>query len=426
MANNNTTMNVLFKNVTIIDTSSSFHQKKIDVKITSGIIETIQETIPETATHQTISIPNLHISQGWFDSSVSLGEPGYEDRETLQNGLDVAAKSGFTGIALQPNTQPVLDNQSQINFIKNKAAQHTVSVYPVGAFTQNSEGNVLAELFDMKNAGAVAFTDYNKSFANTNLLKIGLQYLQDFNGLLIAFCQDKNLAGKGVVNEGATAMHLGLKGIPSLAEEVAVAKALQILEYSGGKLHIPTVSSSKSVAMIAEAKAKGLHVTCSVAVHHLLLSDEKLNTFDTRYKVLPPLRQESERQALIEAVKNNTIDCITSDHNPMDIENKFLEFDLASNGTIGLESAFGALCTLFPIETVIEKLTIGRTIFGLTQPKIAEGNVADISLFIPNSEWTFEPENILSKSKNSAFIGEKMKGKPIGIYSNTNLIINND
>lgn len=417
-------MNVLFKNVTIIDASSSYHQKKVDIKISSGVIETIAQNIPETASHKTISIPNLHISQGWFDTSVCLGEPGYEDRETLLHGLDVAAHSGFTGIALQPNTQPILDNQSQIAFIKNKTKHHAVSVYPVGAFTKDSQGKELAELFDMKNAGAIAFSDYNKSFENTNLLKIGLQYVQDFDGLLIVFCQDKNLAGKGVVNEGATAIHLGLKGIPTLAEEVAVAQALQLLAYTGGKLHIPTVSSSKSVAMIAEAKTKGYNVTCSVAVHHLLLSDEKLNSFDTRYKVLPPLRQNSERLALIEAVKNNTIDCITTDHNPIDIENKFLEFDLVKYGTIGLESVFGALCTLFPVETVVEKLTAGRKILNISQLSISEGNKADITLFVPNDEWIFQSENILSKSKNSAFIGEKMKGKAIGIYNNNKLIIN--
>ena len=416
-------MNLIIRTATIIDSKSPFHNQIVDVKITGGKIEKIGKQIPNSDKYQEIKIENLQLSQGWFDTSVSLGEPGFEDRETIQNGLDVAAKSGFTGIALQPNSYPIIDNQSQVHFVKQKAANSATDLFPIGALTKGSEGKDMAELFDMKNAGAIAFGDYNKTISNANLLKIGLQYVQDFDGLVIAFCQDETIKGNGVANEGIVSTRLGLKGIPNLAEEIIIARNLFLLEYTGGKLHIPTISTAKSVDLIREAKKKGLQVTCSVAVHHLVLTDEKLEGFDTRYKVAPPLRTEVDRKALLAGVSDNTIDCITSDHNPLDIENKKMEFDLAKNGTIGLESAFGALLTVLPLEKVIEKLTSGKTIFGIENQTIQEGNSANITLFSTEGEWIFGKENILSKSKNSAFLGQKMKGKAVGIYNNGKLIL---
>ena len=417
-------MKILIKEAKIIDNKSTFNNKIVDVKINNGIIEEIGENLSFSNDYKQVSYKNLHVSQGWFDSSVSFGEPGFEERETIINGLDVAAKSGFTAIALQPNSFPIIDNQSQIQFVKQKATNAATSLYPIGALTKNSEGNDLAELFDMKNSGAIAFGDYNKNTSNSNLLKIALQYVQDFDGLVLSFCQDEKIKGNGVANEGIVSTGLGLKGIPNLAEELIVARNLFLLEYTGGKLHIPTISTSKSVDLIKEAKVKGLNVTCSVAVHNLVLTDEKLEQFDTRFKVSPPLRTEEDRKALLAGILDNTIDTITSDHNPIDIEHKKMEFDLAKNGTIGLESAFSSLMTVLPLEKIIEKLTSGKSIFNVEDSEIKVGNVANISLFTTNEDWTFTKENILSKSKNSAFLGAKMKGKVIGIYNNSKLILN--
>ena len=416
-------MNLIIRKAKIVDPQSPYHHQTVDVKITKGIIEEIGTSILNIDTHQEYQHDGLHLSQGWFDTSVSLGEPGFEDRETIANGLDVAAKSGFTGIALQPNSNPIIDNQSQVHFVKQKAVNSATELFPLGALTKNSEGKDLAELYDMKNAGAVAFGDYSKSWANANLLKIGLQYVQDFDGLVIAFAQDDNIKGNGVANEGIVSTRLGLKGIPNLAEELMVARNLFLLEYTGGKLHIPTISTAKSVALIKEAKDKSLNVTCSVAVHHLVLTDEKLDGFDTRYKVSPPLRTEADRQVLIAGVLDNTIDCITSDHNPMDIEHKKMEFDLAKNGTIGLESAFGALLTVLPLEKIIEKLTFGKTLLDIEKQEIKVNNKANISLFQIDTDWTFSKENIASKSKNSAFLGQAMKGKALGIYNQGKFVL---
>ena len=416
---------VILKQTKIIDPSSPFHNQTMDLKIENGTITQIDKEITTTSGFEVVNIPNLHVSKGWMDSSVSFGEPGYEDRETIENGLQVAAKSGFTVVALQPNSNPTIDNQSQVRFVLDRAKHQATTLYPIGALTKGSEGTDLAELFDMKNAGAIAFGDYKKALQNANLQKIALQYVQDFDGMLIAFCQDSTLKGSGIANEGAISTKLGLKGIPALAEELHVARNLFLLEYTGGKMHIPTISTQGSIQLIKEAKAKGLQVTCSVAVHNLVFNDEMLMGFDSRYKVLPPLREEATRKALIAAVSDGTIDCITSDHNPLDIELKKLEFDLAKDGTIGLESAFGALLTVLPLEVIINKLTASKLIFNIENASIAIGNKADISLFTTTDNWIFEKENILSKSKNSAFLGQKMQGKAVGIYNNRQLIMNN-
>jgi len=416
-------MKLIIRNSKIIDPQSPFHNQTVDILIVDGFIEKIGNSLTNSDNAEEIKLDNLHISQGWFDSSVSLGEPGFEDRETIANGLAVAAKSGFTGIALQTNSFPVIDNQSQINFVKSKANSSATELFPIGALTKNAEGKDMAELFDMKQAGAIAFGDYNKSLDNANLLKIALQYTQDFDGLVIAFAQDEKIKGNGVANEGIVSTRLGLKGIPNLAEELQIARNLFLLEYTGGKMHIPTISTAKSVALIKEAKAKGLQVSCSVSVHHLTLTDEKLDNFDTRYKVTPPLRTEEDRQALLAGILDNTIDTITSDHNPMDIEHKKMEFDMAKNGTIGLESAFGALMNVLPLEKVIEKLTFGKTIFNIESSPIKEGSKANISLFNPEGESTFIKSAILSKSKNSAFLGMELKGKAYGIVNQGKLIL---
>jgi dihydroorotase len=416
-------MNLIIRNATIIDPNGLHRNQKTDLKIVGETIEKIGLNLASDKNFEEISLENLHVSKGWFDSSVSLGEPGFEERETIGNGLTVAAKSGFTTIALQPNSFPVIDNQSQVRFVKEKARGNAVNLFPIGALTKGSEGIDLAELFDMKNAGAVAFGDYGKNCTNANLLKIGLQYVQDFDGLVIAFSQDEKIKGNGVAHEGIVSTRLGLKGIPTLAEELVIARNLFLLEYTGGKLHIPTVSSKKSVALIKEAKAKGLNVTCSVAVHQLVLTDEKLDGFDTRVKVSPPLRDLNTRNNLIQGVLDGTIDMITSDHNPIDIEHKKMEFDQAKNGSIGLESAFGALVNVLPLEVIIAKLTNGKDTFGIENTAIKEGAKADLTFFNPTTEWTFNKENILSKSKNSAFLGEKMKGKVYGIYNNGKLVL---
>ncbi|TXG39396.1 dihydroorotase [Seonamhaeicola maritimus] len=417
-------MNVLIKSATIIDPKSEFHNLTQDVLIENGKITKVGKTLKNTNDYQEIKLENLHISQGWFDSSVSFGEPGFEERETIKNGLKTAASSGFTSIALNPNTNPILDTNSDITFVKSKGDKNAVTVLPIGALTVGSKGVDLAELFDMNTAGAVAFYDYKKPISNPNLMKIALQYASNFDGLVLSFPQENKISGLGVMNENITSTRLGLKGIPALAEELQVARDLFLLEYTGGKLHIPTISTAKTVDLIREAKKKKLDITCSVAVHNLCFTDETLTSFDSNLKVLPPLRTQSDIDALINGVKDGTIDMVTSDHTPIDIEEKKVEFDHANYGTIGLESAFGALQTVFTTKKTIDVLTKGKQRFGIEQSPLNIGNAANITLFNPESKYTFNKGDIKSKSKNSIFEGSDLKGNVYGIISNNKISLN--
>jgi len=414
-------MNVLIKSATIVDPHSDFHNDTVDILIEKGQIIAMGTAIKNPKKRKELRLENLHVSQGWFDSSVSFGEPGYEERETIANGLDTAALSGFTAVALNSNTNPVIDTSSDVVFVLSKAGKHATSLYPIGALTKASEGKDLAELFDMTNAGAIAFYDYQQPIANPNLMKLALQYASNFGGLVLSFPQESQISGLGVMNENAMSTSLGLKGNPSLAESLQIARDLYILEYTGGKLHIPTISTAQSVALIREAKTKKLDVTCSVAIHNLLLTDAELQEFKTKYKVLPPLRMKEDLDALIEGLKDGTIDMVTSDHNPIDIENKKIEFDHAKYGTIGLESAFGALNSLFSIKKTIELLTKGKTRFGIAQQPIAIGNNAELSLFNPKGLALFSSEDILSASKNAIFEGKELKGTVYGSIANNQL-----
>lgn len=416
-------MKLPIKSAKVLDPQSEFHKKTVDIFIESGIIKNIASTI-QTSADKELNYKNLHVSGGWFDPGVSFGEPGFEERETIANGLNTAAKSGFTAVGLNPNTQPVLDNNGAITSVKSKAANHPVSLFPVGALTVKSEGIDLAELYDMQQGGAIAFGDYKKPVSNPNLLKIALQYAQNFNGLVFSFPQETQIAGKGLVNEEYNSTMLGLKGIPNLAEELQITRDLYLLEYTGGKLHIPTVSTEKSVRLIKEAKKKGLDVSCSVAIHNLLFTDELLNEFNTNAKVLPPLRTKKDVKALIKGLREGTIDMVTSDHNPIDTENKKVEFDHALFGSIGLESAIGALNSIFSTEESIEFLTRGKERFQLANTTIKEGNPANLSLFNPDEKFTFSEAEIFSTSKNSIFLGQDLKGKAYGIITEKGILCN--
>ena len=418
-------MNVLIKSAKIIDSQSEFHQKKRDILIENGKIINIATSIKNTKKHKEIKLKNLHVSIGWFDTSVSFGEPGYEERETIENGLKVAAKSGFTAVAINPDTNPFIDNKAAVEFLINKASNNAVSLYPIANLTQKSQGKELAELYDMQQSGAIAFGDYNSSITNANLMKIALLYTQNFNGLALSFPQDDSIANHGQVNEGEQSTKLGLKGNPALAEELQIARDLFLLEYTGGKLHIPTISTANAVKLIAAAKKKGLDITCSVSTHHISLTDELLTSFESKYKVRPPLRTKNDVKALIKGLNNGTIDMITSDHKPIDIEHKKVEFENAMYGTIGLENFFGTLNRILSLEKLIACITNQpRKRFNIENHTISIGKIANLTLFNPDREIEFTERDILSTSKNSAFIDAKLQGEVYGIFANNKLILN--
>lgn len=417
-------MTILLKSATIVNPKQpDIHLKKKDILIENGKITRIAGQLKEEGKVKTIRLNRLHVSPGWFDSSVSYGEPGFEERETIVNGLKVAARSGFTAIVLNPNTHPVPDSSGDISFLKEACRGSLTELFPLGALSRMSEGEDLAELHDMHLSGSVGFSDYKSPVENPNLLKLALLYSQGFDGLIYSFPLDGQLAGKGQMHEGEISVRLGLKGIPALAEQLRVERDLAILEYTGGKLHIPTISTEAAVSMLANAKKKGLDVTCSVSIHNLSKTDKELEGFDSVYKVLPPLRGAADQKALLKALKSGVIDFVCSDHCPIDIEGKKQEFDRSEFGSLGLESSFGVLNQLFDLSTCIELLTRGRSRFKVPEPSIAVGDQANLTLFDPEHRYTQEVGNLASTSKNSMYLGTELKGKVYGVIvgNRTNL-----
>lgn len=414
---------ILLKNATIIDASSPLNGKKRDVLIKNGKIENISSSI-ENSEAKIIQKDNLHLSIGWIDTSVSIGEPGFEERQTLKNGIKAAAAGGFTTIMLNPNNQPNPQDQSGVMYLKNVTANQAVSILPVGSFTLNQDGEHLAELYDMQKAGAVSFYDYKHEVTNANLLKVGLQYTSSFNGVVQSYPQNKDIAGKGMVNEDLVSTNLGLKSMPSLAEELQIARDLRIAAYTKGRLHIPTVTTTEGLKLIKEYKKSSKNVSCSVSIHHLTLSSNELESFDANFKLQPPLRDEKEVKQLQKFLHSDVIDVVTSDHMPLTIEHKDLEFDRATAGSIGMESAFGALNNLIATDRAVELLTNGYAVFNQERPQIEEGQIANLTVFEPDTTYTFEKSNIISTSKNSAFLGKTMKGKVIGIINNKKALWN--
>lgn len=415
-------MNLLIKQTTIIDSTSSHNGRVVDILIEKGIITQIKKSIVPEKGIKTVEAEGLHVSAGWLDMQVNFCDPGYEHKETLDNGLRSASKGGFTGVALMSGTNPPLHNKGQIEYVVNRSKNNIVDVFPIGTLSYNQEGKDLSEMYDMQLSGAVAFSDYKKTTKDAGLIVRALQYSQNINSFVITHCDDKTISHDGLMNEGVTSTKLGLKGMPALAEEIMLQRNIQILEYTGGKMHIPTISTKGSVELIKKAKAKKLNITCGVAAYNLLLDDTELEGFDTNYKVNPPLRTKEDIDALKKGIADGTIDVIVSDHNPQDIESKDLEFDLADNGMVGLESCFGVLNTALSsklnLENIVDTLTKNpRAILGLNQVSVKEGAEANLTLFIPTKKYVFEKSHLVSSNKNSGFIGKELKGEVIAVFN---------
>ena len=416
-------MKILIKQAKIIDSSSKHNNKICDILINNNKIEKIAKKIQIDSDTKIYKNENLHISQGWFDMHVNFGQPGFEQRETIENGLNAAAKGGFTEVLLMPNTNPSIDNSSMIDFIKGFSKRNVVKIQVAGNLTVSQEGKNIVEIHDMTNNGCIAFTDDKKSIQNNELMKIAMLYIKNSNSLLMNFPNDSKIQKNGVINEGKISTQLGLKGIPNIAEEMMLDRDITLCDYTESKIHESYISTERSVDKIKKAKEKGINVTSDVALHNIFLTEEQVNNFDTRFKVLPPLRTKKDNKAIINGLKDGTIDVITSDHNPFEEETKKLEFDNAEFGIIGLESAFGLinkhLEKHLTLNEIIDKISNNpRKILGLKNNSIEEGNYANLTLFNPSNKWEFKENDIVSKSKNSPFVGEELKGKALAIYNN--------
>jgi dihydroorotase len=412
---------ILIKKVKVIDPLSSYNGKTVDILIEEDIITSIKSLI-EDKDAQIFTAENLCVSPGWFDLRANFCDPGFEEKESIESGANAAIFGGFTGLALSPETQPRIDSKSIVEYVYKKAEDLPVNIYPMGAFSKNLNGEELSEMYDMFQAGAIAFSHGKTCPDNLSILKLALQYQKDFAGPLHIAPVDSGLAKGGQMHEGEVSTYLGLKGIPSLAEEISTQNILHLAEYAETSVHLAGISSKETLALLKTAQANGQEYTADVSLANLCFNDKHLESYDSNYKLMPPLRGEEDRLALIEALNKGLIHAIASDHYPENVENKMCEFDHSAFGMISLETFIGALGKAFDgkvsWDKIIELIALNpRRILGLEIPTIEEGNAAELTFFDPEKEWIFNKKDIQSKSTNTPFIGKQLKGKALGIFN---------
>lgn len=420
-------MDILLRQATIIDSSSPLHQQKADIFIQKGKIVEITETVDRSA-DKIIDIPGLHISMGWVDVFAQIPDPGYEFKETLESGANAAASGGFTDVFLTPDSSPVVHNKSGIEYIKQRSKSLPVNFHPIGAVTKSLDEKELAEMYDMHQNGAIAFGDGFKSIQSSGILLKALQYVKAVDKCIIQLPDDKSIQPNGLMNEGIQSTRTGLPGRPSLAEELMVVRDIEILKYTGSRLHITGITSKKSIELIKAAKKEGLNVTCSVTPYHLYFIDNDLANYDTNLKVNPPLRSREDKDALIEAVLDGTVDFIASHHMPQHADAKIIEFEYAKDGMIGLQTSFAAVYTAIPKlspDKIVNLFSYNaRKYFDLPIFKIEKDAEACLTLFHLDQQWIFESSLNYSKSSNSAFFGRPLLSKPLGIINKGSLFLN--
>jgi dihydroorotase len=409
---------LLLKGGKIIDSVQG--SKTGDILIIDNKIAKIgKDLVAEDA--KIINVKSKVISPGLIDIHVHLREPGFEHKETIETGTKSAAKGGFTSVACMPNTDPVIDNQTLVEGLLSIAKRDgVVNVYPIGAITKGSRGKELAEIANMREAGIVAISDDGHPVMNAEMMRLALDYSKDFDLTIISHCEDKNLAGDGVVNQGYYSTITGLNPISSSSESVMVGREILLAEETGAKVHIAHISTKESVELVRQAKKRGVKVTCEVTPHHFTLTDEVITSFDTNTKMNPPLRSVEDVEAIKEGLKDGTIDVIATDHAPHAEEEKDVEYNYAPFGIVGLETALGLVITelvesgILTLEDAIAKLTINPAkVIGVDKGKLEVGKDADITIIDIDNEWEVKTEELVSKSKNTPFVGFNLKGRAV-------------
>ncbi len=412
-------MNLLIKGGRVIDPSQNIDEI-LDVLVVEGKIKELGKGLKAPQGGEVIDAKGLLVTPGLIDMHVHLRDPGLEYKEDIVTGTRAAAAGGFTSVACMPNTKPVNDNKAVTSYIVTKAkAEGTVNVFPIGAITQGSKGETLAEMGDMKEAGCVAASDDGRPVTNAELMRRALEYAKGMGIMVIAHSEELALVGEGVMNEGFTATELGLKGIPRVAEDIAVARDVYLAEYTNSPLHVAHISTKGSVRIIRDAKARGAKVTCETAPHYFSLTDDAVRGYDTNAKMNPPLREADDVAAIKAGLADGTIDAIATDHAPHHMDEKDIEFNLALNGIVGLETALPLALALvgenvLDLKGLVEKMALNPAkILGLERGTLKPEAVADITVIDPGQEWIVTAEGLATKSKNSPWLGAKMKGAAV-------------
>lgn len=413
-------MQLLLRNAKILVPSSPFHRRRLDIYLRNGKIQKIGKNLSADASVRKLESKNLHVSAGWMDIGTQLGEPGFEIRETLETLTAAAHAGGYTTVASLPNTKPVIQNRSEVEYLRQRGTALGLELLPTGALSVDTDGKDLTEMMEMNAAGAVGFSDGRKSIQNSGLLLRALLYVKSFGGTIINLPNDILLSPDGQMNEGKMSTMLGMTGIPNMAETLMVERDISLLSYADSKLHLRCITTQQACSMIKDAQKSGLNLSCDTSAFHLFFNDTELENFDTNMKIAPPLRTQKDISGLIKAVKDGTIGHISSLHEPLEMERKKLEFPYADFGSIGLESCFAMAHTVLKeeigLEQIIEKFTTGpRGILGLEDPKLEEGVSANLTFFDPDISWTFEEKHIKSLSKNAAALGRNFIGRVLGV-----------
>jgi len=413
---------ILIQSVTIVHPGHKLNAKKRDILIERGKVTEIATKIKPSKTMEVITEKDLHISIGWIDMAARFCDPGHEYKEDLHSGLKAAAKGGFSAAVVLPDTEPCVDSKSGIEYVINKSRSEVCQALPAGAISQGMKGKQLAEFYDMTQSGAVAFTDDKRGVDHTELMHRALEYGVNFDALVYSFPFDKGVVPGGIMHEGSQSTLMGTKAIPTIGETIRLQRDIELLSHAGGKMHALCLSSAESIDLIKQAKKRKLNITASVAAHHLMFTDKSLAEFDSNYKVLPPLREESDRKALIKGLKSGTIDCIVSDHTPEDVEHKKVELAHAAYGMNTIESAFAMARTAtkgaLEIEDLVRALALSpRKILSLSTIAFEEGAEACFTLFQPNEKIEFDTAKMLSKTDNTPLHKRTLLGKVVGVIN---------
>lgn len=417
-------MHILIHKATILSPGSKLHLKKKDILIKNGTIDQISDSIT-SKNAKVIDQKGLMVSAGWCDIFADFCDPGFEHKETLESGMAAAAAGGYTDVCILPNTQPTTSGKSQVEYIRSKSG--IVNLHPIGSISKQTDGKDLAEMCDMKLSGAAAFSDGRKPLQHSGLMLKALQYVKTFDGVLIEIPDDTHISKTGLMNEGIVSTQMGLQGKSNIAESIHLHRDIELLQYTQSRLHITGISTKQSVEKIRQAKKQGLQITCSVTPYHLLFTELQLHDYNTHFKVNPPLRTEEDRKALIKGVEDGTIDCIASHHTPQEWDSKTVEFEYAKDGMISLQTMLPMLLQVskkISIERWVEMLTTApRNILGISNPIIAEGERACLTVFNPNTKWMYTTETNKSKSANSPYIGTELQGKVLCTMNQSNAVI---